>query len=83
MAMTKKIQFHFPEDLLLEMSTEAKREKISMAELVRRAVEKYLKLSKGSGDRWKNDPLNKAIGSFDGEKELSKKVDHYLYGIKK
>ena len=83
MAMTKKIQFHFPEDLLLEMSTEAKMEKISMAELVRRAVEKYLKTSKGDSNRWKNDPLNKAIGFFEGEKELSKRVDYYLYGIKK
>ncbi len=83
MAMTKKIQFHFPDDLLMEMDMEAKRESISMAELVRRAVEKYLKISKGDSNRWKNDPLNKAIGSFDGEKGLSKRVDYYLYGIKK
>ena len=81
--MARKIQFHFPEDLLLEMDAEAKREHISMAELVRRAVEKYLKTSRRGGSRWKNDPLNKAIGSFEGEKELSRKVDQYIYGGKK
>jgi metal-responsive CopG/Arc/MetJ family transcriptional regulator len=81
MAMTKKIQFSFPERLFLEIDYEAKQEGISMAEFVRRAVEKYLGIRKKQ-KRQNREPLDEMAGFFEADKNLSEKHDMYLYGTK-
>lgn len=81
MAMTKKIQFYFPERLFLEIDYAAKREGISMAELVRRAVEEYLGITKKQ-KRQTRDLLDEMAGFFEADKDLSEKHDMYLYGTK-
>jgi len=82
MSMTKKIQFYFPDDLLFEINTEAEKRNISMAKLVRTAVEMYLDETRKSKATEK-DPLDKMAGFFEGDKDLSEKHDFYLYGYKK
>ena len=82
MAMTKRIQFYFPDSLLVEMDAEAKRHGISMAELVRRAVEEYLRHAR-KGTKRKKDPLDRMAGFFEGDEDLSEKHDVYIYGERK
>jgi hypothetical protein len=48
------------------------------AELVRRAVEKYLESTRKKFERVE-DPLDKMAGFFEGDKDLSKNHDSYLY----
>jgi hypothetical protein len=79
MSMTRKIQFYYPDRLLLEMDAEAKRRGISMAELVRRAVEVYLRHA-GQDSEGEEDPLDRMAGFFDGDEDLSEKHDLCLYG---
>ena len=79
MSMTKKIQFYFPEDLFMDAEIEAKKKGISIAELVRHALKKYLSETKEKG-KWEGDPLKEARGFFEGDTDLSSNVDSYVYG---
>jgi Arc/MetJ-type ribon-helix-helix transcriptional regulator len=79
--MSKRIQFYFPEDLYLEAETVAKKEGKSMAEIVREALKKYLsEHEKKTRNKWKNDPLKKGAGFFEGSEDLSQNIDEYIYG---
>lgn len=76
--MAKRIQFYFPDALVMDMDSEAKKRGISMAEFVRRAVEDYLAGVKKKALR-KKDPLDDLAGFFDGDPDLSEYHDAYLY----
>jgi len=45
--MTKRVQFYFSDDLLTGIERESQRRDISMAQLVRETVNKYLEEIKG------------------------------------
>jgi hypothetical protein len=58
----------------------AETEKDSIAAVVRNAISEYLAKRKVVVDKgWENDPINKAIGSFEAEEDLSVNHDRYLY----
>ena len=76
--MSKRTQLYFPEELLQKVKEEAKREGISMAEVVRVAVMEYLERKKRVD--WDKDPVWSLIGSVESDQgDLSSKHDHYLY----
>src|SRR3990167_8085720 len=67
-----------PETLKLKFEKEAKKEKVSFGELVRRALEKYLLVQE---DPWKNDSFfsSKTVFNDDGPTDMAERHDYYLY----
>ena len=83
MATTKRTQMYFPLSLFKDLQSIAQQEHASVAELVRRAAQKYLE-DYHEKINWKNDPLWNIIGSGKSHiGDLSTEHDHYLYGISK
>lgn len=76
----KRAQLYLPIPLYQAAWKAAKERGLSLAALVREALEFYLdRISKKSGD-WKKDSLNDLVGFVsNGPKDLSEKVDHFLY----
>lgn len=81
MSMTKRIQFFFPDDLLTEIERESQRRDVSMAQLVREAVNKYLEEIKGKPSG--KDTLDELAGFVECGTDLSENHDKYLYGEQK
>jgi metal-responsive CopG/Arc/MetJ family transcriptional regulator len=79
--MTKRIQFFFPDDLLTKIERESQRRDVSMAQLVREAVNKYLEEINGKSIG--KDPLDELAGFVECGTDLSENHDKYLYGVKK
>ena len=83
MAATKRTQMYFPLSLFRDLQAIAQQEHASVAELVRRAAQKYLEDYQGKIN-WKNDSLWNIIGSGESRiGDLSAEHDHYLYGVSK
>jgi metal-responsive CopG/Arc/MetJ family transcriptional regulator len=80
MSMTKRVQFFFPDDLLAEIERESQRRDVSMAQLVREAVNKYMEEIKGKHSE--NDTLDELAGFIECGPDLSENHDKYLYGDK-
>ncbi len=75
---------YFPLALFKDLQTVARREHASVAELVRRAAQKYLEEYRNKKINWKNDPLWTIVGSGESRMgDLSSEHDHYLYGSSK
>lgn len=68
-----------PENLQTKLEYEARREKISFGELVRRALQTYLLLKKNAGA---HDSLlsSKTVFDDEGPRDVSRDHDKYLYG---
>lgn len=74
---------YFPVPLFNELQTMAQQEHASVAELVRRAAQRYLE-EYHKKINWKKDPLWSVIGSGKSHAgDLSTKHDDYLYGAAK
>lgn len=79
----KRTQIYFPDDLYRNLERQARSEDKSSAQVIREAVEMYLK-GKNQEIDWDNDPLLKAVGVFaSGKGDLSEHHDAYLYGKRK
>lgn len=82
MAPLKRTQVYFPEEMLEALRSKAKKEKTTIADIVRKAVSEILKREEIKD--WDNDPLWNIVGagsSQDGD--LSVNHDTYLYGKNK
>ena len=76
--MSKRTQLYFPEDLFEEIKAEAKKQKTSIADIVRVAMRDFIKQRKITD--WDKDPVWDLIGKGKSkEGNLSSKHDYYLY----
>jgi hypothetical protein len=80
MTTLKRTQVYFPEDMLEALKSKAKKEKTTIADIVRKAVSEILK--KEEMKDWENDPLWNIVGAGSSEDgDLSINHDKYLYGL--
>ena len=78
-----RIQSYFPKRLLEDLREVAKKENVSMAEAIRVSAEDFVdKVSKSKTFKGGASILLKSARkiSFSGPRNLSKKVDKYIYG---
>jgi hypothetical protein len=76
--MYKRTQLYFPEDLFEEIKAEAKKQKTSIADIVRVAMRDFINRRKITD--WDKDPVWGLIGKGKSkEGNLSVKHDYYLY----
>ncbi len=79
MAILKRTQMYFPEDIIIELKKKASKEKTTIANIVRVAVSELLKKEKAKN--WEKDPLWNIVGSgISKDGDLSVNHDKYLYG---
>ncbi len=82
MSTLRRTQIYLSEDMLNALKIKAKKEKTSIANIVRKAVSEILKREKMKD--WENDPLWNIIGAGSSEDgDLSINHDKYLYGKNK
>lgn len=83
MSNLHRAQLYIDENQIQLLKLEAEREDLTVSELVRRAIERFL-ISKAKSVDWNRDPLNKALGKIKLEvTDASLDHDHYLYGRRK
>ena len=83
MSVLHRTQIYIEEDQMHRLKLEAEKERLTVSELTRRAIEKFLKIKAKNID-WDKDPLTKAIGKIKlNVTDASIEHDHYLYGRKK
>lgn len=79
MSTLKRSQMYFPEDMLRKLKKKARKEKTTVANIVRNAVS--VVINKEMGINWIEDPLWNMIGSSSSkDHDLSINHDKYLYG---
>ncbi|MFH1877587.1 MAG: ribbon-helix-helix protein, CopG family [Candidatus Omnitrophota bacterium] len=83
MSTLHRAQIYIGREQMKRLKLEAEREHLAVSELVRRAIDRFLKAKERSVD-WEEDPLYKAIGAINlSVTDASINHDHYLYGKKK
>lgn len=84
MSTLKRAQMYFPEDMLNELKLVAHSQKESISEVVRGAVDSFLKQKKSHTKNWKSDPLWNMVGTASSDlHDGSLNHDFYLYGKSK
>jgi len=79
--MSKRTQLYFPEDLFEEIKEEAKKQRTSIADIVRLAMRDFLNRQRITD--WDKDTVWDLMGKVESkEGNLSVKHDYYLYGGK-
>lgn len=74
-----RTQIYLPEELHQLAKLEAKREHESLAEFIRRCLEKGIQEKKSQAPRKHLSALSE-LGITGGPKDLSQNIDKYLYG---
>ena len=75
-------QVYLGEDQIRLLRLEARKENLSVSELIRQAIQLFLNRKTKNID-WDNDSFTKAIGTIKLDvTDVSKKIDFYLYGKK-
>ncbi|MBI4397684.1 MAG: CopG family transcriptional regulator [Candidatus Omnitrophica bacterium] len=83
MGTLHRSQVYIGEDQIRLLKLEARKENLSVSELIREAIQSFL-TKKSKAINWDNDPLTKAVGKFKSDvKDASTHHDFYLYGKKK
>ena len=83
MSTLHRTQVYIEEDQVQQLKLEAEKEHLTVSELTRRAINRFLK-TKARSVNWDRDPLTKAIGKIKlAVTDASVEHDHYLYGRKK
>lgn len=83
MSKLHRTQIYLEEEQLRRLRLEAVRERLASSELIRRAIDDFLKNKENIID-WENDPLNKAVGKIKLDvTDAAERHDHYLYGRRK
>ncbi len=78
----KRTQIYLPIHLYRSALRRAQGRKISLAGLVREALQDYLGRTEDKKENWIKDPLNDLVGFIaKGPKDLSEKVDDFLYPV--
>lgn len=80
MSNLHRSQIYIEESQIYQLKLEAKKEHLTVSELIRRAIDIFLKMREDNVN-WKKDPLYKAIGKIEFiDTDVSVNHDHYLYG---
>lgn len=84
-ATDKRTQIYLTLDQFARAKNLARSRGVSLAAVIRDALEDYLKKSEEEflAKDWEGDPINEIVGFFEGDKNLSQKHDFYLYGTKR
>lgn len=83
MSSLHRTQVYMEDQQMLRLRLEAHREHLPISELIRRAVERFLRTKESRTD-WDRDPLTRAIGKIRlSVSDASVRHDEYLYGPKK
>ncbi len=83
MSTLHRAQVYLEEEQLTRLKLEAKREHLPVAVLIRKAINRFLKVKEKSIN-WDKDPLTMAVGKIKLDvSDASLNHDHYLYGKKK
>lgn len=78
-----RAQIYIGENQMQRLKIEAEREHLTVSELIRRAIERFLKAKTKNVD-WSSDPLTKAVGKIKlAVPDASVDHDHYLYRRKR
>ena len=78
-----RTQIYLEDEQMGRLKLEAGKAHLAVSELIRRAIDLFLKGNEESRD-WNRDPLNRAIGKIKfASKDTSSRHDDYLYGSKK
>ncbi len=77
----RRTQVYFPSKLHCQLKEAARRRGVSMAEVVRQAVDQYLAETPSEKD-WASDPIHRIVGLIKDTKITDAAVNHdaYLYG---
>ena len=79
----KRTQVYFPNEVYRKIQKQAREEDKSSAQIIREAVDKFLK-EKNRAIDWQNDPFFQAVGILESEAgDLSENHDAYVYGKRK
>ena len=82
MSHLHRMQIYLEEDQIRSLKLEAQKAHAAVSELIRKAIDRFLKASEQGVD-WRKDPLSKAIGKITlSAADASEKHDQYLYGAK-
>ena len=77
-----RTQIYLEDQQMNRLKLEAAKAHLAVSELIRRAVDYFLKGSDENAD-WNKDPLTRAVGKIRlSSKDASSRHDDYLYGHK-
>ncbi len=83
MSTLHRSQVYIPEEMIALLKLEAKKDGLTVSELIREAIQNLLS-KKSRSVNWDNDPFTKAVGKFKSDvTDASTNHDFYLYGGKK
>ncbi|MBI3252900.1 MAG: ribbon-helix-helix domain-containing protein [Candidatus Omnitrophica bacterium] len=80
MSHLHRTQIYIEDEQMSHLKFEASKARVAVSELIRRAVDAFLRRGEQKHD-WNKDPLVKAIGKIRlASKDASARHDFYLYG---
>ncbi len=79
----RKTQVYFPKELHRQLKDYARQQGVSMAEVIRQAVLRYLESAPPPAQAWENDPILKIVGMAKevNVSDASENHDYYIYGF--
>ena len=78
---TKRLTLELSTDQYEILRKQANSTGTTVTGFIRKLIEEFrLRVPEEARKNYRNDPLYKMRGSFDGPKDLSENHDHYLYG---
>ena len=82
MSHFRRTQIYLGDEQMGQLKLEAAKAKLAVSELIRQAIDVFLKRNEENTD-WNKDPLTKAVGKIHFlSKDVSSRHDDYLYGRK-
>jgi hypothetical protein len=79
-----KTQIYLPKSLFGNLKKHARKDKKSVAQVIRDAIGAFLEEHAQPHVDWKTDPISRSIGmAKGGDRDLSTRHDKYLYGWNK
>ena len=82
MSHLRRTQIYLGDEQMGRLKLEAGKAKLAVSELIRRAIDVFLKRNEENTD-WNKDPLTKTVGKIHFlSKDVSSRHDDYLYGRK-
>ncbi len=83
MGHLQRTQIYIDEDQVRRLKSEAARDNVGMSELVRRAIDRFLRARERKVN-WESDSVTTAVGKVKlAVSDASRKHDQYLYGRRK
>lgn len=83
MCSMHRSQVYIEEEQIQRLKLEAERRRLAVSELIRRAIDAFLKRHEQNVD-WDDDPITKLVGKMKASvTDASLEHDHYLYRTEK